>query len=101
MGQELVEAALEDYESAPIDTRLREMLRFLEKMTLHPEELSHDDGRRLRDAGLSEQAIVDAISIGFAFNVIDRLADAFDFDVPAAADFARSAPTSFRIGYKL
>ena len=101
MGQELVEATLEDYESAPIDTRLREMLRFLEKMTLHPEELSHDDGLRLREAGLSERAIVDAISVGFAFNVIDRLADAFDFDVPAAADFARSAPMSFRIGYKL
>ncbi len=92
---------LEDYESAPIDTRLREMLRFLEKMTLHPEALSPDDGRRLRDAGLSEQATVDAISVGFTFNVIDRLADAFDFDVPAAADFARSAPMSPRIGYKL
>ena len=101
MGQELVEAVLEDYESAPIDERLRETLRFLETMTLRPDELSHDDGRRLREAGLSEQAIVDAIGVAFTFNVIDRLADAFDFDVPSAAEFAGRARMSFKLGYKL
>ena len=82
---------MEDYESAPIDERLRETLRFLEKMTLRPDELSQDDGRRVREAGVSEQAIVDAIGVGFTFNVIDRLADAFDFDVPSSAEFAGRA----------
>jgi hypothetical protein len=33
---------LDDFESAPIDERLRETLRFLETLTLRPEQL---DGR--------------------------------------------------------
>jgi alkylhydroperoxidase family enzyme len=64
---------LADYESAPIDDRLRETLRFLEAMTLRPDEL---DASRPLAAGVSRRALRDAVDVSAAFNLIDRFADA-------------------------
>lgn len=64
---------LDDYESAPIDARLRETLRFLEAMTLEPQTL---DATRAYDAGVSREALRDAAYVAAAFNVITRYADA-------------------------
>ena len=96
-----MEAVLEDFESAPIDKKMKEMLRFLEKMTLRPEELSTEDAQSLREAGLSDAAIEDAIGVAFSFNLIDRLADSFAFEVPPADFFAKNAPMMSKRGYKL
>jgi len=64
---------LDDYESAPIDARLRETLRFLETMTLEPAKL---DATRALDAGVSREALRDAANVAAAFSVITRFADA-------------------------
>jgi alkylhydroperoxidase family enzyme len=64
---------LDDYESAQIEERLRETLRFLETMTLDPERL---DATRALDAGVSREALRDAAYVAAAFNVITRYADA-------------------------
>lgn len=80
---------------------MKAMLRFLETMTLRPDELSAKDALPLREVGLSDAAIEDAIGVAFAFNLIDRLADAFDFEVPPADFFSRGAPILLRHGYKM
>ena len=80
---------------------MKEMLRFLEKMTLRPEELSAEDARRLQEVGVSDAAIEDAVGVAFAFNVIDRLADSFAFEVPPADVFAKRAPMMLKRGYKM
>ena len=64
---------LDDYESAPIDARMREALRFLETMTLEPASL---DASRALDAGVSHEALRDAAYVAAAFSVITRFADA-------------------------
>jgi alkylhydroperoxidase family enzyme len=64
---------LADYESAPIDARLRETLRFLQAMTLSPETL--DAGPALA-AGVTREALRDAAYVCAAFNLITRFADA-------------------------
>jgi len=64
---------LDDYESAPIDARLRETLRFLETLTLEPMKA---DPTRALDAGVSKEALRDAAYVCAAFNVITRFADA-------------------------
>ena len=63
---------LDDYESAPIDDRMRETLRFLETMTLRPAEL---DASRALAAGVSREALRDAAYVCAAFNLITRFAD--------------------------
>ena len=90
---------LEDVESAPIDSRLKAMLRFLEKMTLRPEEMLPLDGDGLRAAGVSDEAAEDAIGVALSFNLIDRLADSFAFAIPPDAAFRGSAPRLLKHGY--
>jgi alkylhydroperoxidase family enzyme len=76
---------LDDYTTAPIDDRLRATLRLLEKMTLDHANLGPEDIRDTMRAGVSKQAIEDALEVAFLFNVYDRLADAMGWDVPAVA----------------
>jgi alkylhydroperoxidase family enzyme len=57
-------------------------LGFLQKLTLTPQEASADDIAALLAAGLSTRAIREALYVAFCFNVIDRLADAFEFELP-------------------
>lgn len=74
-------AVLDDYQKAAIDEQFRAMLRFAEKLTLTPDELDAEDVAALRAAGIDDAAIENAIYVTFCFNVIDRLADAFDFEL--------------------
>ncbi len=75
------------------------MLGFLQKLTLHPTEITPADVALLRNAGLSDAAIEDAIYICTYFNVIDRIADSLHFDVPSPEDFARGGQANLQRGY--
>jgi uncharacterized peroxidase-related enzyme len=90
---------LEDVRTAPVDGRLRAMLVFLDKLTLAPEAVGAADMAALRDAGLSDRAIEDAVHVCALFNIYDRLADSFAFHVPDARGFAFSAKMLLRYGY--
>ena len=95
----MVQAVLDDWRTALIDEKLRATLGFLEKLTLAPGEVGPEDIQPLRAAGVSEQAIEDAIAICAYFNILDRLADAFNFYVPSAESFAPRAMTLLEHGY--
>lgn len=94
-----MQAALANWRSAPLDTRTRAMLGFLEKLTLQPETVDASDIRPLRVAGLSEDAIEDAIHVCTLFSVYDRLADSFEFDIPDEKGFAQQATMLLKRGY--
>lgn len=90
---------LADWRTAPIEPKLRATLALLEKLTLTPEAVTPDDIDAMRAAGASERAILDAIHICAAFNLIDRVADALSFDVPAS--FTKGAASQLQRGYKM
>ncbi len=94
-----MESILEDCHTAPIDDKLRAILRFLEKLTLNPVEIGPLDVKPVLEAGVSSQAIEDAIYICAFFNIIDRIADALDFRIPTAADVAEDAKHLLKRGY--
>jgi alkylhydroperoxidase family enzyme len=75
----LVDAVLADWRTAPVEPPLRAMLGYLEAVTLRPGELGPDDATAVRAAGVSDQAMVDALLVAAYFNLIDRLADSFGF----------------------
>jgi alkylhydroperoxidase family enzyme len=56
------------------------MLGYLEAVTLRPGEVVPGDAEEVRAAGVSDQAMVDALLIATYFNLIDRLADSFAFE---------------------
>jgi alkylhydroperoxidase family enzyme len=91
---------LADWRTAPIDERTRAMLGFLETLTLAPESLTVADVGPLRQAGLSDAAIEDAIHVCTLFNVYDRLADSFEFDIPEQEGFEQGATTLLKRGYR-
>jgi len=75
------------------------MLAFIEKLTLAPETLTTADVGPLRQAGLSDAAIEDAIHVCTLFSVYTRLADTFRFDIPPQEGFEQSATTLLTRGY--
>jgi len=74
-----VDAVLADWKTAPVEPPLRAMLGYLEAVTLRPAEVKADDADAVRKAGVSDEAIEDAMLVCTYFNLIDRLADSFGF----------------------
>ncbi len=99
MPEGVTEAVLADVETAPIDEKLRAMIRFLEKVTVDPQSVGPDDARRVRDLGVSRQAMEDALMVAFCFNLITRLADAFGWYIPNESGFEASAKSLLAHGY--
>ncbi len=99
LSEDLVNAVLDDWRTAPIDEKLRAMLGFLEKLTLRPGDVGPEDVAPLRAAGVSDQAIEDAIHVCAFFNMIDRIADSLGFDVPSPEGFAQGADSLLKRGY--
>jgi alkylhydroperoxidase family enzyme len=90
---------LQDWRSAPIDEKMRTTLRLLEKVTLTPFEVGPEDITPLRAAGVSDQAIEDALVVCALFNIIDRIADSLDVAIPSADGFAQTAERLLAHGY--
>ena len=89
---------LADVDAAPIDEKLRLTLKLLRKLTKE-HALAADDIRPVLAAGVTKAQLEDAFAVAFAFNVIDRLADTFEFFVPKS--FAFSAKMLLSRGYKM
>ena len=95
------EAVKRDWRTAPVDEKLRATLGFLEQMTLRPGELEREDAERVLAAGVSREALVDAIHVCALFNVIARLADSLGWDVPSLEEFSARAEAMLESGYAL
>lgn len=96
----MVAAVLADYRTAPISEKLRATLALIEKLTLRPAEVGPEDMAPLRAAGLSDEEIEDAIQVCSIFNVINRIADAFEFRIPPQSGYAAGARMLVDRGYK-
>jgi len=96
---EWVAAVLENWRTAPVNEKLRRTLGFLEKLTVSPSEVSPEDIESVRSVGVSDKAIEEVMHVCFLFSVMDRLADAFGFDMPSAKDFQRGGRVLYSFGY--
>lgn len=75
-------------------------LAFLEKVTLLPSHLDESDLAKVRSAGVSDRAILDATYVCVGFNIITRIADALGFKIPTEELFARAARLLRIFGYR-
>ncbi|HEY4411780.1 MAG TPA: hypothetical protein VGN06_02170 [Gaiellaceae bacterium] len=80
---------------------MRATLGFIEKLTLSPAELGPADADAVRAAGVSDDAIVDAIHISALFNMIVRMADSLKWDVPPYEAMLAGAEGMLERGYEL
>jgi alkylhydroperoxidase family enzyme len=96
----LVNAVLADVDRAPIAEPLRATLKFLRKVTREHESVTPDDVRALLALGVTRAQVEDALHVAFAFNVITRLADTFEFEVGPRAAFDAGARMLLSRGYQ-
>ena len=94
-----VAAVLADLESAPVEEPLRATLRMLGKLTAEG-KLSAEDMREVLSAGVSPRQIEDALAVCAAFNMTDRLADAFGFELLSPEGFESGAKYLLKRGYR-
>ena len=92
-------AVVDDWHTAPLDAKLRATLGFLEKLTLRPNDVRPADIAPLRAAGLSDEAIEDAIHVCALFNIYDRMADALGWWLPDQAGYDASGRNLMKRGY--
>lgn len=97
----VVKAVLDDWRSAPVDMRLWTTFFFLEKLTRTPADTHRDDIEMMRQAGVTEEGIEEAIRICFVFCTINRLADAFDFELADRRQRGRMGALLHYLGYDL
>ncbi len=98
-GEAVIDERLTRLEDATISPGARAMLAVLAKVTQDHAALEPQDFAELRDLGVSDEAIVDALNVAYLFNIINRMADALRFEIGSPAEFAASAKRLLDRGY--
>ena len=99
MRRPVVDEATSDFRTAKISENLKSALAFLEVMTLRPDQLKAEHAKAALNAGVSRDALIDAIAVGAVFNVVTRYANALDFAMPTPNEFDRAANMLLKRGY--
>ena len=61
-----------DYASAPVEPKVMEIFRFVDKLTRRPGDMEKADVDRLREAGWGDAAIVDAVLVASLYACANR-----------------------------
>ena len=72
----MVDAVLEDYRTAPISAREKALFAFIERMNRESFTLQKSDVQKVIDAGWTEEAVYDAITVCALFNFYNKWIDA-------------------------
>jgi uncharacterized peroxidase-related enzyme len=67
-----IEALVEDIGHAPVTPKLRVLFSYVEKLSTAPSKITQKDSKAVYDAGWSEQALHDAVSVCALFNFMNR-----------------------------
>ncbi|NOQ72700.1 MAG: hypothetical protein GQ574_11890 [Crocinitomix sp.] len=97
LDESVIRAVLTDIDTAPIDVKMKAVLKFLNKLCVSPNEVSKRDIMALKNEGLDRDAIEEAIHVCGIFSVMNRLADAFDFEM--STDLEKVGEFLFKKGY--
>jgi uncharacterized peroxidase-related enzyme len=69
-----------DYRTAPIEPEMKHLLSFAEKMARDAGQITPEDIERIRSAGFSDRAILDAAHVTGFFSYMNRVVQALGAD---------------------
>jgi uncharacterized peroxidase-related enzyme len=72
---EVLSAALDDLETAPVDERMKPVLRYARKLTQEPAKVTADDTEAVFAVGWDERALLTAVQVCALFNFMNRIVD--------------------------
>lgn len=75
---------MEDYRTASLDPEMKHLLSFAEKVARDASQITPHDIARLRSAGFSDRAILDAAHVSGFFSYMNRVVQALGADGKAA-----------------
>jgi AhpD family alkylhydroperoxidase len=93
--------AIDVNDSGSMRPEVAAMLPLLEKVTRTPDQARGSDVDTVRAAGVPDEAIIDALHVSLIFNIMNRLANAFDFSWDSEEHVRTSAKVIHRISYRL
>ena len=93
--------AIDANDSTAIRPEVAAMLPLLEKVTLTPDQVTSADVDTVRAAEVPDEAIVDALHVNLIFNIMNRLANAFEFSWDSDQHVRIGAQVIHRISYRL
>lgn len=70
----LADAIAADHTTAPVEPRVRAMLDYARKLTLRPTKMSEPDVDGLREAGWTDEDVMDIAEVTGLFNMSNRMA---------------------------
>jgi uncharacterized peroxidase-related enzyme len=76
----LADAIAADHARAPVERRVRAMLDHARKLTLHPTELREADVAQLREAGWTDEDVMDITEVTAMFNFTNRMASGLGWE---------------------
>ncbi len=101
LGSEVTPQVVEDAEHADFRPEAKAMIQLIKKVSQYPDMVTKQDVDSVRAAGVSEAAIEDGLAICFAFNLVNRLADAFEYDWDSERHRSQGARALVRFGYRV
>lgn len=95
---------MDDPDSAPLDNKMKPLLRLARRLTLEPAKTVQADIDAITDAGWKEQTAHDAILVCCMFNFMNRLLDGHGVKGDAATYRSRvkilAAPATYDTGHQ-
>lgn len=85
------QAVQEDYLSAGLTPREVALLDFAVKLTVHPRDVRRDDLEALREHGLNDEQLVDAVHCIGYLNFINRVLDGLGVDPEPSMRYGKEA----------
>jgi uncharacterized peroxidase-related enzyme len=97
----IVGAILEGRPAPEVSEKARSILPFLEKLTVAPDTVAADDLAEARIAGVSDEAIADAIYVCGIFSTMNRMVDALGCEPMVEGQVEKCAKMLLEKGYDL
>jgi len=99
LGQDLVNEVIADFETSRLDPAHKELFRYLAKLAENPAQIGPGDIQKLKDAGWTEEAIYDALTVASLFKFYNTWNNGSGVRNMRTTDYEHSGQRLVTLGY--
>ena len=99
LGQDLVDEVINDFENSRLDAAHKELFRYLAKLAENPSLVTASDVTKLKQAGWSDEAIYDALTVASLFKFYNTWNNGSGVRNMQSTDYQHSGQRILTLGY--